>query len=63
MLTIHLQLIILRLIHLLLMFTKMKTPQKIERKNKKLRQYQIFNYSTMKMLLNSKMKAKLIVYF
>ena len=41
----------------------MKTPQKIERKNKKLRQYQIFNYSTMKMLLNSKMKAKLIVYF
>ena len=63
MLTIHLQLIILRLIHLFLMFTKMKTPQKIERKNKKLRQYQIFNYSTMKMLLNSKMKAKLIVYF
>ena len=34
MLTIHLQLIILRLIHLLLMFAKMKTPQKIEKKSK-----------------------------
>lgn len=63
MLTIPLQLIILRLIHLFIMFAKIKTPQKIERKNKKLTQDLIFNYSTMKMPLNSKMKAKLIVYF